>query len=359
MKLRTLSFTLLAPLTSFLLSGCQLPYLAKSAYSQLSLLSQRQPLEQVVSDPELDPKKKRKLQLALSAREFAEESLKLHSTKNYTSYVELDRPYVSWILRVSPKYKLEHYLWNYPVIGKMPYKGFFDKSDAVNEAKKFPESDYDTYVRGVTAYSTLGWFNDPILSSMLGYSDHDLVNLIIHETVHATIFIDGQADFNERLATFIANQGTHLFYLEKEGPESATLKQIQLENKDTQIFSDFISQEIKSLRKWYQQNEGQLSLEKKQQRLAEIKKRFANDIQPRLKTSQFDYFKDFTLNNASLLSYETYFVDLSNFEKLFVHLENDFSALLAYCKNLENSENPQQELETFVSQSADKNNKEE
>src|SRR5262249_33798482 len=130
---------------------------------------------------------KRKLRLVLEVKKFAEEKLSLTSNRNYLTYVALDRDSVSYVLQVAPFNELSHYEWDYPIVGKMPYKGFFNKDLAKEEAKKFPEEKWDTYIRGVSAYSTLGWFHDPVLSSMLKYSDHELVDTIIHETVHANV----------------------------------------------------------------------------------------------------------------------------------------------------------------------------
>jgi len=197
------------------LASCQITYYLKSAYHQAKLLKSRVDIEEAIKSSTLSQENKQKLLLATEARVFAENSLKLKKTKNYTSFVQLDRPYVSYILRAAPIYELKHYLWSFPIVGDLPYKGYFSEEEAKSAAKDFSHKEYDTYVRGVTAYSTLGYFNDPILSSMLRYQNHDLVNTIIHETVHATIYIKNNADFNERLATFIGNKGAELFYLKK------------------------------------------------------------------------------------------------------------------------------------------------
>lgn len=335
-------------LLSLSLSACQLTYMTDSAYNQLKLLSARQPIDKVLANPDLDSETKHKLLLAQQAREFAETHLNLKPTKNYTSYVELGRPYVSYIVQAAPVYELKHYLWRFPIVGAVPYKGFFSKDKALREAARFDPEKYDTYVRGVSAYSTLGWFRDPILSSMLSYDDDDLVNLIIHETVHATIYIKNHADFNERLATFVGDIGTEYFYLKQEGEDSSTLKHIQDKNHDARLFSDFISSELNSLRTWYHDKSETLTPELKSQRLALIQENFQNKISSQLKTQRFSYFTNLKLNNAMLLSFETYYMDLSDFKEVFVFLNKDFAKLIEFCKELEKASDPELKLKEFV-----------
>ena len=308
----------------------------------------RRPIEKVLKDPKVSDEIKNKLKLAQEAIKFAEDDLKLNSNGNYQTYVQLQHPYVTWIVRASPEYKLEHHLWSFPIVGSVPYKGFFSEKEAEAEAKEFPADKWDTSIRGVTAYSTLGWFRDPLLSSMTRYEDHDLVNVIIHETVHATLYIKSEADFNERLATFLGNYGTELFYLKKEGPNSPTVQLIEKENADDKLFSAWISKEIESLKAWYKENEGKITPEQKQARINQIKDSFEKDLKPKLQSKSFENFSKQELNNASLLNYQTYFYDLSDFEKLKEKIGPSFPTLLQYCKNLEKTKNPEQELKQFV-----------
>lgn len=334
---------------SFGLSGCQATYLVKNSYHQIGLLMNRQPIENVLKNPQVPDETKKKLKVAQDAIQFAENDLKLDSNGNYKTYVQLQKPYVTWIVRASPVYKLEHYLWSFPIVGSVPYKGFFSEEEAAEEARNFPSEQWDTSVRGVTAYSTLGWFRDPLLSSMVRYEDRDLVNVIIHETVHANLYIKGEADFNERLATFLGNLGTELYYIKKEGPDSPTVQLIKKENADDKLFSEWISKEIESLKKWYKDYDGKIAPEQKQARLNEIKTSFEKNLKPRLQSKSFEGFSKQDLNNASLLNYQTYYYDLSDFEKLSGKIGRDFPALLQYCKNLEKVKSPESELKSFIS----------
>ncbi len=332
---------------SIFLSSCQLPYYLKSAYSQLSMLNSQVPMEEALQNPNLSAQQKSKMILSQKVHEFAESDLHLKETKNYTSFVQLDRPYVTYVVSAAQKWKLEPHLWKFPFVGEVPYKGYFNEEDAKVEEKGLKAKDLDTYLRGVSAYSTLGWFRDPLLSSMLNYSETELVNMLIHETVHATLFIKNSADFNERLAVFLGAKGMERFYLKFEGPDSANLKKAEAENEDDRIFSQFISKEISDLDQWYRnqivKDESSRSL-----RIKEIQIRFQEKIESQLKSKYYSRFPQLALNNARLLMYKTYMQDLGDFEKVYVQNGNDFVRFLELCKGLQDSKNPEEDLKKMI-----------
>ena len=176
-----------------------------------------------------------------------------------------------------------------------------------------------------------------------------LVNTIIHESVHATLFIKSEADFNERLATFLGNKGMELFYQKNEGANSATLKAVLFDSEDDQIFSQFISRELKQLEQWYQQvTPEQKTEEIRQQRIAQIQKNFESQILPKLKSHSMENFGKVRLNNARLVVYKTYMQDLKDFEKLYVLTGNNFSEFMKVCRGLENHKNPNEGLKELI-----------
>ena len=306
-------------------SGCMFSYLIKSSYHQQKILRSRTPISEVLTDKKISLEIKKKLELVEEARIFSYQVLNLKKTDNYSTYVQLDRPYVTWIVTVSEPYEIKSKDWWFPIVGHVPYKGFFSKKEADDEARQFINKGYDTYVRGVTAYSTLGWFEDPILSTMINYKDNELVELIIHESVHATLFIKSQADFNERLATFLGQEGSKLFYEKKGELYKSELQSITDSSYDTKIFSEFISQEINDLKKWYSQlPPDRKNPNHKNKRLKEVQKKFESHILPLLKTNDYSGFKDRGLNNAILIGLETYVQDLSDFQKLSDFVKKDF-----------------------------------
>lgn len=311
-------------------------------------MNQRVTIEEALKNPKLTEDQKKKLLLAEEAKQFAEDFLKLKKSENYSKYVQLDRPYVTYVVSAAPKWELTQHQWHYPIVGKMPYKGYFKLEDAKTEQEDLKSANLDTYLRGVSAYSTLGWFNDPLLSSMLRYSDYDLVNTIIHETVHSTLYIKHAADFNERLATFMGNKGAELFFLKKEGPDSKTLADVKNINDDHHTFSQFISKEISDLKTWYQ-NTTEKNEDVRNSRIKTIQEHFTKNVVPQLKTETYLKFPEIELNNARLLVYKTYMNDLTDFEKLYQVSKSDFQLFMENCKKLESAKDPEAELKKIIS----------
>jgi predicted aminopeptidase len=319
-----------------------------SAYHQSKLVLSRQSISSVLENPETDAETKRKLQLVMEAKAFGEQKLGLKSSKNYTTFVQLKEPFVTYIVQAAYAFELKPYHWHFPFVGEVPYKGYFDKLLALEEAKGFDHTQFDTHVRGVSAYSTLGWFKDSVLSSMMRYQDMDLVETILHETVHTTLFIKSAAEFNERMATFIGHEGMKQFYFEKEGKESPHLQQAEQHSHDQKLFSAFITQECKDLKDWFEKNRGRVSAESKKQRLLEIQARFAQQVRPHLKTKAYGDFETRELNNAILLAYKTYEYSLEDFEKLFVKMNRDIPKIIDWLKSLESEAKPDLKLKEFV-----------
>lgn len=341
-----------ATVSLFLLTGCQITYYTKSAYNHLSILNRRQNFESALKRPDLSEQEIAKLQLIRDTRSFMDMHLGIDSKKNYTHYVHLDKKFPVWAVNAAPKWRLEHHMWNFLFVGDVPYKGFPNQEAAEAEASELQKQDFDTYVRGVSAYSTLGWLSDPILSSMLRYSDHDLVNTIIHETTHTILYIKSNADFNERLASFVGNKGTELFYLSREGKNSQTLQKIKDEHDDDLLFSRFISQELKLLeQKYLSLEEGARNDSQRQEWFQQIKENFVRDIKPQLKTKIYDSFLTMPLNNARLLLYRTYTEDLSDFEALWKRCGSDMRIFLQQAKSLEKSKDPIASLKGLIVES--------
>jgi predicted aminopeptidase len=331
---------------SLTLSSCQMGYYLRSAQNQFSMMSSRVSITEAFQSPNLNDVQKQKLLLTEKARVFAFEKLKLKKTDNYNSFIDLKRPYVTWVVHAAEKWQMKNYEWKYPIVGAMPYKGFFTEAEAKAEAEEMLKQGFDTYVRGVSAYSTLGWFTDSLLSSMLRYKNHDLVNTIIHEITHTTIYIKNNSDFNEQLAVFIGNKGTELFYKDLEGPDSATLKLIAEENEDDRLFSEFITAELMSLEKWYVENPESLAKNEvaRTARLNEIHDRFEKDLQPKLKTTVYAKFTKEKMNNARMGLYKTYMQNLNDFEDAYIRHDSDLLKFIEVVKKLESSKDPAEDL---------------
>lgn len=188
---------------------------------------------------------------------------------------------------------------------------------------------------------------------MLNYSEHHLTNTIFHELVHTTVFIKDNINFNERLAVFVANKATEKYYSEKEGPSSKTLKLIQNENEDDKIFSAFISEELKSLKKWYDEfdHNQKLPTETKElirkERLQLISEHFKR-VKHQMKTTSYSKIFSRDFNNADLSMHDTYMSNLEVFEKAYNKLGSDIPKFLEKCKEIESSKNPEADIQSWI-----------
>lgn len=336
-----------------LLVACgDLSYLWHAGQGHLTLMNKRIPLDKALNSKNLNPKAKQKLLLVPEIKDFAKNRLKMDIDDDiYTSYIDLGRPYVSWLLRVSLAYELKPYFWSFPVVGRVPYKGFFKKQRALSEARSFSKEQYDTYVRGVSAYSTLGWFEDAVLSSMMSYSDTDFVVIMFHELAHTVLFFEDHIDFNERFAEFIGRKAAILFFLEREGEDSPSVQKLKAQWEDELVFSSFMAREYESLNSWYKENKGHITPQQKKERIQALQTQFTEEIQPLLKSTRYDYFPRTQLNNAILLSYRSYNYNMEEFEKLFnsSKINQSISGFIEHCSQFEDDKNPEEAFRRAVS----------
>jgi predicted aminopeptidase len=191
-----------------LLCACaSLRYYAQAAHGQGELIVHRRAVSELVRDPATDPKLAARLQRAQQARRFASRQLGLPDNRSYTGYVELDRPYVVWNVFAAPRHSVAAVPQCFPIAGCVAYRGWFREADARADAARLQARGDDVWVGGVLAYSTLGWFADPILSSMLRWDDDELDGTIFHELAHQLIYVKGDTAFNESFATFVQTEG--------------------------------------------------------------------------------------------------------------------------------------------------------
>jgi predicted aminopeptidase len=199
------------------LCGCQTAHYYRQAISgELQILRQRQPIKVLLTDPALDPKLKSKFQLVLELRDFAQKDLKLPIDKHYLSYVDLHRRFAVWNVHAAPEFSLEPKKWWYPLVGRLKYRGFFSEHDARQYGAELTGDGNDVYVEGVDAYSTLGWFADPLLNTFIGLPEMDLAEVIFHELTHQRLFLGGDTDFNEAFATAVAEEGVRRWFLARK-----------------------------------------------------------------------------------------------------------------------------------------------
>jgi predicted aminopeptidase len=207
-------------------------YGIRQARGQLNIIWNARPVEEFLADPQFPDSLKARLHLIDDIRRFAIDSLGLKDTENYKTMYDQKGKEIMWVVIASQRYKLQPKEWHFPVLGSVPYKGFFNEKLALNLKKELEDEGWDVIVRNPGGWSTLGWFTDPILSKMLNRSEGDLANLIIHEMSHATIFVKDSVDFNENLATFIGDRGAEQFLISRYGIDSPEYRNYMAEDRD-------------------------------------------------------------------------------------------------------------------------------
>jgi predicted aminopeptidase len=186
------------------LGGC---YLAHVAAGQLDLNSRRVPIAQLLADPDLDPALRKRLEYVAAVRRFSIEALGMPDNNSYTSYAELGRSHVVWNVFAAPEFSVEARNWCFPIAGCVSYRGYFREASAQEYAARLARRGDDVHVTPVAAYSTLGHFEDPVLSSMLRYDDVTLAALLFHELAHQIVYVPGDSEFNEAFATVVEFEG--------------------------------------------------------------------------------------------------------------------------------------------------------
>ncbi len=190
-------------------AGCGIGYYWQAAAGHLKLMRERRPLPEVIADPATGPEIRRKLEIAREVVGYAHRVLLLPDNGSYRSYVEIDREYVVWNVFAAPEFSFEPRTWCFPVAGCVSYRGYFDASRARDYAERLSRQGDDVFVGGVTAYSTLGRFDDPLLSTIIELPSYQIAGLIFHELAHQRVYVKGDSQFNEGFASFVEREGLH------------------------------------------------------------------------------------------------------------------------------------------------------
>jgi len=334
LTLRLFSYITFVSLT---LAGCgNLFYLSKLGWHQSSITFHSIPVQEVLENEGVENEAKEKIHFIQEVKRYGEENLGLKRTKSYSKYFEIEGP-VLHVITASEKDCLQLYHWDFPITGKVTYKSFFTKEGVLKEKKFLEKKGYDTFVQEVGAYSTLGWLKDPIFSSMIQWDEVTLANLILHEMTHTTLYFKGQTDLNERIATFIGNQGAIDFLIEKYGKGSNQLVEAIHIQEDDLFFSQWIDQACQRLSSFYGRkiSRGE-KLKARGEVFQSIKGEFI-EMQGRFKTDCYKDFDKLDINNAVLLAYRRYFHQLDEFKILYDQLGRDIRKVVEYFKKIQAS----------------------
>lgn len=218
---------------------------------QISMIMQAKPVNEVLNDASFPDSLKQKLVLIAEIKKFTIDSLGINPSENYEAVFDQGKTATLLNISACEPYSLTPKEWTFPVLGTVPYKGFFDKKEAQKEILKLKADGYDVDVYSPSGWSTLGWFKDPILSNMLKRTDGSLANLIIHELTHGTLFVKDNVDFNENLANFIGDKGAEKFLIYKFGKNSKQYIDYEQNKVDEQLFNEYILKSTERLDSLY------------------------------------------------------------------------------------------------------------
>jgi predicted aminopeptidase len=314
-------------------SACSPLYVIRAGIAEARILAARRPLGEVVRDPAVDARTRGKFVLAIEARAWARDSLGLDVGDAYTSFTQLESDTLALVLSAAYKDRLASKTWWFPIVGSVPYRGFFDEEDALDEQRELDAQGFDTYLRPTAAFSTLGWFADPLLSSIVREDEVDLIETILHELSHNHLFVPGQVRFNESFATFVGRVGAIDFFCRRQGggPDTVRCARAQARWRDYQRFSRWLDGLVLDLQDLYANTS--LSTEQKVTQREQIasahRARFTALFQPAMESYTTWGFVERPLNNAVLLGQMLYYHRLPDFQALLDAHRGDLAATIA------------------------------
>jgi len=314
-KYRNVGLT--AVLTAAMLSACSPLYVMRAAYEEGKILWRREPIANFIERPDVASDTQEKLRLVLATRDYARDQLKFNVGGSYASYSYVDRPDLTYVVLAAPKTELRPYTWWFLIVGSVPYKGYFSKKDAEVEIERLKAAGYDTALRTSAAFSTLGWFDDPLLSHLLKYDKVLLSEIVLHELFHNTLYIKGAGAFNESSANFVGHRAAIDFFRDRFGEGSPEHQRALGLWEEEQEFGAFIGEVARELNDLYGRD---IASDDKLRLREEVFARSKAEWLRRIADRPMHRFRGFgqqPLNNAVLMHYIVYLKDLDIFESLY------------------------------------------
>lgn len=306
-------------------------YLLKAARGQLQILCNRRPITEVLQETE-DPKLKSKLELVLKVQEFSRQKLSLDTGDSFRYFSKIDRDAAAYNVVAAPALSLSPHTYWFPLVGSVPYLGFFSREEAEEHARSLEKAGLDVLVQDVAGYSTLGWFDDPLLSSQLAHSEYGLIRLVIHEAVHSTVWIPGSVAFNESLASFVEEKGSREF-IAWQDPEGKRLQKIDDYKKERESYIQLMRATASELKTLYDSQESE-------QEKKDGKSAILADLRLQIRNREWKFLnpekllaKDY--NNAHFLSYLTYHSGNHYFQGVWERCDRDWKCFLERMKELD------------------------
>ena len=316
------------------LTGCEtLSYYLQAVGGQMAMMARSKPAAELIADPATPPALRERLTLARSIRDYAVSGLKLPDNASYRNYAELDRPFAVWNVVAAPEFSLEPLQSCFPVAGCVAYRGFFAQADAERHAAALRAAGNDVFVYGVAAYSTLGRFDDPLLSTFIRYADAELARLIFHELAHQVAYAKDDSTFNESFAVVVEREGVRR-WLAATGRGAQLQAFLSLQER-RRAFTAEVEQVRARLKLLYRQRIAPEAMrERKQAELQELRARLAGQ----------ERFQGQVPSNAMLASFATYTDLVATFEHLLQEEGNDlgrfYARVKAYAANAPSNRGP-------------------
>ena len=316
------------------LSACgQTGYYFQAAKGQWQLISKRQPVEELISNPATSPDLRQRLLLAESIRQFAADRLGLQQSRGFTYYTDLGRPHVVWNVIAAPRFSIEPKNWCFPIAGCVAYKGFFDQQMAEQEKQALLAENFDVMLYGVAAYSTLGWFADPLLNTFIHYPDSDLAALIMHELAHQIVYLKDDSAFNEAFATTVEQ------YLLQEWLQlrQATDEILRLQKSRSRhiAITDMVLEYRDRLAKVYSASASEESLQQQKDAiLSEMRECYLDLAEQGKGTRYYDWWFSKQPDNARLLTVSTYHQLVPAFSAMLASHDGNLDAFFSSVKIL-------------------------
>ncbi len=321
-----------------LLSACSPVYVLRVGYEEAKILWHRRPISDILQRPDLDPAARDKLRLVLRVRAFAERELGFHVGGSYASLTEVSRPPIIHVLTAAPQTSLEPYTWWFPIVGRVAYKGYFNRALARAEARRLEARGYDTAIRTASAFSTLGWFDDPLLPHLLDYDAETLANVIFHELFHSTFYLAGHTAFNESLANFAGHRAAIIFFSREYGQHDDVTRRAEARWRRELELSACVARTAERLEALYASALAESDkLSRREGLFAQFQAEYRalvglEHARPGLASGK--------LNNAVLLNQLVYMRELEVFERIYQNGKDLPAALAAMTEAAERADEP-------------------
>jgi predicted aminopeptidase len=312
------------------LSGC---YVLQAARGQMNISASKQPIERVLANPATPERVKARLEYVVEARAFAINELGLPDNRSYKSYADLKRSYAVWNVFAAAEFSVEPKRWCFPIAGCVVYRGYFSENAAQRYAVRMESQGYDATVSGVPAYSTLGHFADPVLNTMMNWSDAQLAAMVFHELAHQIVYVSGDSNFNEAFATAVEEEGVTRWLEFKR--QQVQLQQWKAQHERAQMFYGLLFAARERLKALYA-----LSLpaaekrDRKQQEFGRLKFEYWQLKQSWRGYSGYDAWFDRRLSNADLVPIATYETCIPGFKRLLAAVNGDLPRFYDEVKKL-------------------------